>query len=149
MDAVAADGLQQVHDCLAVAPGVHEQGVEAGIVGSHPQPQHVTVDTFQFTNEFANSLGAQGYIDFGQPLDADDVSRGVDVGTDATDAFQQVDILRPVVAFGALLDAAVGVAQAHGGRGHRLALDGELEVARFLQRRVLRPDGDDEAVRCL
>jgi hypothetical protein len=67
-------------------------------------------------------------------------------GSDAADALQEVQVLDVVAALGGLFDPAVDVAQAHGGVLDRLAVDRELKMARLLERGVLRPDGDDEAL---
>jgi len=144
VDAVAAEQLQQVHDRLPVAPGVHEQRVKAGLVGGHAQPQHMAVDALQLGHDQADDLRPLRRLDGGQLLHAQAVGHGVGVGADAADALQQVHVLHPVAALHALLDAAVDVAQPHGGVGHGLAVHGELKVARLLEGGVLRPDGDDE-----
>ena len=49
----------------------------------------------------------------------------------------------------AFLDAAMDVAQADRRAGDDLAVDGELEMPGFFQRRVLRPDRDDELLALL
>ena len=100
---------------LAVAPRVHEQRVEAALVRGHAEPQQVAVDALQLGDELADGLGARRRLHAGQLLDAERVGGGVDVRADAADALEQVHVLRPVVLLGALLDAAVHVAEAHGG----------------------------------
>ena len=54
VDAVAGDHLQEVHDDLAVAPGVHEEGVEADLVAGHAEPEQVAVDALELGDEVAD-----------------------------------------------------------------------------------------------
>ncbi len=146
VDAVAGDLLEQVHHGLAVAPGVHEQGIEPGFVGGHTQPEQVPVDALQPGHDLTDGLGARRGFHLRQFLHAEAVGQGMRMRADAAHALEQVQVLVPVAALGGLLDAAVGIAQAHVRGGHDLAIHGELEVPRLLEGGMLRADGDDELV---
>ena len=95
---------------------IHEQRVETGFVRGHAQPQQVAVNALQLGHQRADGLRARRRGDAGQLLHAQRVSHGVHVRADAADAFEQVQVLHPVAVFGGLFDAAMHVAQAHGGR---------------------------------
>ena len=143
---VARQIFQNVHHRFAVAPGVHEQRVEPGLVGGHAKPEQVAVESLQLGHQHANRLGAGRGGDTRQLLHAQHVGQGVNVRANAADAFQQVQILRPGARFGCFFDAAMGIAQPHRAVGDNLAIHGKFKVGRFFQGRVLRANGYDEFV---
>ena len=147
VDAVARQPLEDVHDDFAVAPRIHEERVEPALVRRDTQPQEVAVDSLELGDQHADGLRARRRLHAGQRLDAEGVGGGVDVRADPADPLEHVHRLRPVVLLDALFDAAVDVAEAGGGGGDDLAVDGDLEMTGLLQRGVLRPDRDDELLR--
>ncbi len=144
VDAVTRQPLQHVHDHFAVAPRIHEQGVEAALVGGDAEPQQVAVHPLEFGDEHPDRLGARRHLHACQRFDAEGVRRRVHVRADPADPLEHVHRLRPVLSLDALLDPAVHVAEADRGGGHDLAVHRDLEVARFLQGRVLGPDRHHE-----
>jgi hypothetical protein len=146
IDAVAGHLLEQVHDRLTVAPRVHEQGIESGLMGGNAQPQQMAVKAFQPCHDLADRLGTHRHFHLGQFLHTHGIGHRMDMGTDAAYPFEQVQVLDPVAAFGGLLDAAVGVPESHARRGDDLAIHGELEMSRLLQRGMLGADRNHKGI---
>ena len=144
VDAVARDHLEEVHDDLAVAPGVHEEGVEPGLVAGHAEPEEVAVDALELGDEVADVDAPLGRLDLHELLHALDVAGRVGVGADAADPLDQVDVLGPVLLFGQLFQPAVVVAEPDVHVPDDLALDGHPQADRLLEGRVLGSDGDLE-----
>ena len=142
VDPVAGQTFEQVHDGLPVTPGIHEEGFEAGFVGRHADPQEMAVDAFQLGHQHTDGLGARRGFHVRQFFDRQAVGHGVDMRTNPTDAFDQIQVLDPGALFGSLLDAAVGVSQAHVCAGDHFPIHRKLEMAGFLEGRVLRADRD-------
>ena len=149
MDAVPGDHLQEVHDDLAVAPGVHEEGVESGLVAGDAQPEQMAVDALELGDEVPDVDAALGRLDFHELLDALDVTRGVGMGADAADPLGQVDVLDPGLFLGQLFQPAVVIAEPDVGVLDDLAFDRHPQADRLLEGRVLRADGDLNFISCL
>ena len=138
MDAVAGDGVQDVHDHLAVAPGVHEKRFETGFLPGHAQPEQMAVHPFQLADQGADieaALGRHQLHQFFHPLG---VAGLVRKGADAADALGQVQVLDEGPALGQLFNAAVVVAQLQVGVADDLAVQGHAQADRFVQGGVLR-----------
>ena len=142
MHAVAGEHLEAVQHLLAVAPGVHEQRLEAHLVGGHAQPQQVAVHALEFAEQRAYREGALRGLGLGYLLDVGDIAGGVGMRADAADALYQVEILYIGTVLGGLLHAAVVVAEVHGGAGDLLAVQDEHEVLGLFERGVLGAQRD-------
>ncbi len=147
VDAVARHRLEEVHHGLAVAPRVHEERVETALVGAYPEPEQMAVDPLELRHDDANGLGPRRHFDASELLDRERIGHRVDVGTDSAHPLEHVHALDPVVLLDALLDPTVDVAETDGSLGDDFSVDGYGKVRRFLERRVLRPDGHHELAR--
>ena len=85
-----------------------------------------------------------GSFHFGELFDTGNISGGMNVRANSANAFQQVDILRPVAVFRTFFNAAMDVSQTDRGSGDDFTIHCEFKVPRFLQGRVLGTDGNDK-----
>ena len=133
VDPVAGQFFEQVHDCLPVAPGIHEECLETGFVGRYPDPEQMAVDAFQFGHQHTDGLGARRRFHVRQLLDCQAIRGCMDVRTDTTDPFEQVKILDPVTLLSGFFDTAMRISQADIGLRYDLTIHGELEAPRLFQ----------------
>ena len=131
---------------LTCSSPIHKQCIDAGFVRSNTQPQQMTVDAFEPRNNLPDCLGPHRDFHLRQLFHAHGIGHRVDVRADTAYALEEIQVLDPVAAFSRLLDAAMGISKTHPRRRHDLPVDCELEVARLLQRRMLRSNGNDKGV---
>ena len=103
------------------------------------------MDAFQLSDQHTDGLGARRGFHVRQLFDCQAVRHRMDVRTNPADTFDQIEVLDPGALLGSLLDATVGVSKPNIGAGDHFPIHRELEMAGFLEGRVLRADRDGKA----
>ena len=146
--AVAGHLLQQIHNKLTLIPDMHEHAVMPDDVAGDTEPQEVRMQALKLGGDDADVLTALRHLYAVYALDAHRVGKGVRVGTDAADAFDQHEGLYRVALGCELFYAAVVIADKHIRVADDLALGIELRVYRLLQRGMVRAYGNYIAHYC-
>ena len=142
VDAVAGDGLQDVHHFFAQGEAGHEHGFEAHELGGNACPQDVRVQALELGHDDANILGARRGLEAGQLFHGLAQRERVNEGADAADALHERDDLNVVARFGQVLDAAEVEADVELGILYRFAFADHVELVGFFKAGVVGPHGD-------
>ena len=127
---------------------MHEHAVMPDDVAGDTEPQEVRMQALKLGGDDADVLTALRHLYAVYALDAHRVGKGVRVGTDAADAFDQHEGLYRVALGCELFYAAVVIADKHIRVADDLALGIELRVYRLLQRGMVRAYGNYIAHYC-
>jgi hypothetical protein len=142
VDAIAADGLENVHHLFAQFEAGHEHGFEAHELGRDAGPEHVGVEPLELRHDGANILRARRRREACEALHGAAKGEGVDVGADAADALHQRDDLNVVARFGQVLDAAKVEADVQLSVDDGFAFADQIELVGLFESGMIGAHGD-------